>query len=170
MEKEDVSKTLFLSGLITALVVGGLLLYLFSWHENGGGFGTEIDVTEAIKDAGYYPDGNGWLLSYGWDNPGARGGGSSSEFMRDATLVVNFRINKGIYVLRIFDEDGKEVFNRAFSAGTYEKEEFPLGYLGRSYSDTDKFTVDYEGSGSWEITTRSKGYDKIINRNSDSED
>lgn len=171
MEKnESVTKTLFLSGVITAFVVGGLLLYLFSWHDNGGGSGAEIDVTEAIKDAGYYPDGNGWLLSYGWDDPGARGGGSSSDFMRDATLVVDFRIKKGIYVLRIFDETGKEVFNHAFLPGTYENEEFPLGYLGHGYSDADKFTEDYEGSGSWEIKTRSKGYDRIINRDSDPED
>ena len=164
--QEDGKGFVLIVSLLTVIVLGLSLIWLFSWHENGGRTGAEIDMTEDIKEAAYYPDGNGWLLSYGWDDPSARPRSILSEYMREATLVVNFRITKGTMVLRIFNEKGVEVFNHAFPVGTYENEEFPLGDLGHGYSETGKITVDFEGTGGYEIRSRSKGYDRITNRGS----
>lgn len=167
--QEDRKGIALIASLLTLTALGLMFGWLFSWHDNSGWSGSEIERTDEVKEAGYYPDGNGWLLSYGWDDPGARSRFSGSDYIREATLIVNFKITKGTMVLRIFDENGNEVFNRAFSEGTYENKAFPLGELGHGYSDTDKITVDFEGTGGYEIHSRSKGYDRITNRGSDEE-
>ena len=170
MENQEDRKGIALIASLLMLAALGLVFgWLFTWHDNGGWTGTEIDTSDEVKEAAYYPDGNGWLLSYGWDDPSARPRSIMSDYMLEATLIVNFKITKGTMVLRIFDENGNEVFNRAFSEGTYENQAFPLGELGHGYSDTDKITVDFEGTGGYEIHSRSKGYDRITNRGSGEE-
>lgn len=144
------------------MVAGGICFYMFSWHDNSGGTGQSITITEDLWESCYYIEKDGYRFGNDWNDPSFRGEASSTDYMREATLTVDFEIITGEYCLRIFDESGTEVFNKSFPKGKYENIQFPLGCLGHGYSNTDKISLDYKGSGWWEITSRCKGYDKFL--------
>ena len=144
------------------MIAGGICLYMFSWCKNPGGTGAYIDITEDLWEYGNYIEKDGYLYGEDWDDPSFRARATSTDYMREATLIVDFEIIEGEYCLRIFDEDGKEVFNKSFTKGRYKNVKFPLGCLGYGYSSTDKISRDYKGTGSWEITSRCKVYDKLL--------
>ncbi|MBO4697310.1 MAG: hypothetical protein J5643_08540 [Lachnospiraceae bacterium] len=144
------------------MLAGGICFYMFSWHDNGSSSGESITITEDLWESSYYIEKDGYRFGNDWNEPSFRGEASSTDYMREATLTVDFEIITGEYCLRIFDESGTEVFNKSFPKGKYKNVQFPLGCLGYGYSSTDKISLDYKGSGSWEITSRCKGYDKFL--------
>ena len=153
---------LCISIAVGLMVAGGICFYMFSWHNITGGTGASIDISKDLWESSYYIEKDGYRYGNGWDDPSFRGEASSTDYLRDATLTVNFEIIEGEYCLRLFDENGTEVFNRTFTKGKYKNVKFPLGCLGHGYSSTDKISLDYKGSGFWEITSRCKGYDKFL--------
>lgn len=150
------------AGILGGLIVaGGICLYLFSWHNNGSSFGGVWDNTVVFQDILELHE-DGYLYGEDWDKPDWRARGESDTCMRSVTLEVNVVITRGEWVYRVFDENGREVFCHTFPKGTYDHVSFDIGYLGYSYSDTQKFSADFEGTGEYEFHTKCKGYDKIF--------
>jgi hypothetical protein len=149
------------TGIIAGLIIaGGICFYLFSWHSTSA-FGGYWDETVAFQDLLELHE-DGYLYGEDWDNPKWRARGETDICMRFVTLELNMIIKQGEWVYRVFDENGREVFCHTFQKGTYENACYDIGYLGYSYSETEKFSADFEGTGKYKFISKYRGYDKIF--------
>ena len=153
-------------GVIAGVLVSvGICLYLFSYHDNDDLILSKIHIEDDIIKYCYYNEKDGYLYGDDWDNIEMCADASQTAYMRDTYLIFNGEIKKGEYILKIYDEDGKEVFNHSFAAGTYDYVKFPLGELGYGYIYTNKISVDFDpGTAEWGIGSRCKGYDRILKK------
>lgn len=154
-------------GVLIAIVVSaGICLYLFSFHDNDDGdVLSKIHYDEQIIQYCYNNENDSYRYGDGWEDYSAASYTMCTDYMREATLIFNGRIEKGEYILKIYDEDGDVVFQHSFTEGDYDHVRFALGNLGHSYYDANMVSLDFNpGTAEWGVSSRCKGYDRIIKK------